>query len=195
MININRIKLRESVFILSIFTLILEYQTTLVHTFFVDRIIKIVAILVLVLLSKNGRENLNNVYIQRTSKMYLILSLLMVVSTLFNLSVLGVVYLFKYYNVLLIVLLLLLQVNPQYFSDRIIKLPILIGAVLSAISVIFWFLVYFGFFLHRGGHGHAQVEGGYFLLQGGFAGGVEADLRGHQVCGYEQYRENCGGFP
>jgi len=145
MININRIKLRESVFILSIFTLILEYQTTLVHTFFVDRIIKIVAILVLVLLSKNGRENLNNVYIQRTSKMYLILSLLMVVSTLFNLSVLGVVYLFKYYTVLVIAFLLLLQVNPQYFSDRIIKFPILIGAAFSVISIIFWIIVYFGF--------------------------------------------------
>ena len=145
MFIINRSKLREGVFIISIFTLILEYQTTLVHTFFVDRVIKILAILFLILFFKNIRENLENIYVRRTFRMYLALSSLMIFSTVFNLSFLGVVYLFKYYNVLLIVLLLLLQVNPQYFSDRIIKLPILIGAVLSAISVIFWFIVYFGF--------------------------------------------------
>lgn len=144
MSNINRFKHRENIFIILIFIVILEYQTTLVHTFFVDRIVKTVPLLVVILFWRNIRENLENIYIRRILRMYLVLVLLMGVSSVFNLDLLGVEFLFKYYLSLLIVILLLFKVNPRYFSSRIIRFPILIGAALSVISIILWVLVYCG---------------------------------------------------
>ena len=116
MSNINRFKHRENIFIILIFIVILEYQTTLVHTFFVDRIVKTVPLLVVILFWRNIRENLENIYIRRILRMYLVLVLLMGVSSVFNLDLLGVEFLFKYYLSLLIVILLLFKVNPRYIS-------------------------------------------------------------------------------
>ena len=141
---INKFKLRENVFIIFIFVIILEYQLSLVHTFLFDRIIKIVSFIILIIFFKNIRDNKKNIYIQRITKIYLALFLIFIASTIANLSVISIIFLIKYSLVLVIVFLLLYKVHPNYFSDKIIKFPIFIGAVLSLSSITLWLLVYFG---------------------------------------------------
>ena len=141
---INKFKLRENVFIIFIFVIILEYQLSLVHTFLFDRIIKIVLFIILIIFFKNIRDNKKNIYIQRITKIYLALFLIFIASTIANLSVISIIFLIKYFLLLVIVFLLLYKVHPNYFSDKIIKFPIFIGAVLSLSSITLWLLVYFG---------------------------------------------------
>jgi len=141
---ISRYRLKENIFIILIFTAILEYQFTLVHTFFVDRLVKLVPILILILFFPNIRENKENIYVRGFSKVYLALILIMVCSTILNLNRQSLLFLLKYCLLLSIPFLLLYKVNPHYFSDRIIKFPILIGAILSVNSIVLWVLVYSG---------------------------------------------------
>ncbi|MBU1052676.1 MAG: hypothetical protein KKC46_02465 [Proteobacteria bacterium] len=145
---INKFKLRENVFITSIFVIILEYQLSFVHTFLFDRIIKIVFIAILIIFFKNIRDNKKNIYIQRVTKIYLAIFFVMIVSTVANLSVLSVSFLIRYSLLLLIVFILLYKVHPYYFSDRIIKFVILIGVAFSLSSIVLWILVFLGFEPH-----------------------------------------------
>jgi len=158
---INKFKLKENVFIIFIFVIILEYQLSFVHTFLFDRIIKIVSFIILIIFFKNIRDNKKNIYIQRITKIYLVVFLVMTASTIANLSGLAVIFLIKYSLLLLIVFILLYKVHPHYFSDRIIKFPIFIGVVFSLSSIILWLLVYFGFepdFFHASSERFTRID-------------------------------------
>lgn len=142
---INKFKRRENFFILLIIILIFEYQLSFVHTFFVDRIIKISTLVFLIIFYGNFRENTKNIYIQKITLIYAAIISVMGVSTILNLSGESIFFFIKYIVLLSIVYILLYKVHPHNFSDRIIKFPIIIGTVLSLSSIILWFLVYYGY--------------------------------------------------
>ena len=135
---------RENLFIITVFIVMFEYQLSLVQTYIIDRIIKIVAFSVLIIFFRNIRDNKRCIYIQKIDMFYLFLFLLMTLSTITNLNTNAVIFLIKYSLFILFVLILLHKVHPDFFSDRIIIFPIFIGAVLSIHSITVLLLVYFG---------------------------------------------------
>ena len=138
-------KYKELVFLILLFTFILEYDLLIVSQYTMDRIIKLGSLFLLITFFFEIKGNHKNYYIKKVIKYYFVWLLFIFISVAINFSTENLNYLFKYFLMSIPLVLLLYMVNPYKFSEKIIKFPIFIGVAFSIHAIIIWFLVLSGF--------------------------------------------------